>query len=364
MEDNSPEINMSEKIRKRKRVDRMKTGLLLIMMVWVIVSIVISVSFWFRLSSLTQQMKVLRENQLVIDDYIKAEKEALDKKSESDQTEEEISQSANKKEKEDTDVKETDPQSGNQDGEKASQKETDASDGQTGASGKEEDTSKEEETKPPVPEGVRKVYLTFDDGPSIYTEELLDILDQYQVKATFFVIGKDDEYSREMYKEIVARGHTLGMHSYSHKYNEIYDSMDAFIADFTTIRDYLTSVTGKAPVFYRFPGGSSNQVCNIDMEEFIRYLNEQGITYFDWNVSSGDATSNTYTTQDVLDNVMMDVNKYDTSVILMHDTSTKHATIEALPALLDQLLADGDAILPIDESTVPVQHISAESVAE
>ncbi|MCI8993006.1 MAG: polysaccharide deacetylase [Eubacterium sp.] len=311
------------------------------MLVWVVVSILVIVSFGFRLNRLTQQMKVLRENQLVIDDYIKAESEMMDKKAEAAQKEADVSQSANKKEKEDTDVKETVPQS-----EELS-----------------EDTSKEE-IKPPVPEGVRKVYLTFDDGPSIYTEEILDILDQYQVKATFFVIGKEDEHSVEMYKEIVARGHTLGMHSFSHKYNEIYDSMDAFIADFTSIRDYLTNITGKVPAFYRFPGGSSNQVCNTDMEEFIQYLNEQGITYFDWNVSSGDATSNTYTTQDVMDNVMMDVNKYDTSVVLMHDTSAKHATVESLPALLEQLLADGDAILPIDESTAPVQHISAKSVTQ
>ena len=202
------------------------------------------------------------------------------------------------------------------------------------------------------------IYLTFDDGPSTNTQQILDILKQYNVKATFFVIGKTDDLSKEMYKKIVEEGHTLGMHSYSHKYSVIYDSMSAFEQDFNQIHDYLKEVTGVDCKYYRFPGGSSNQVSNSDMREFIRYLNDRGITYYDWNVSSGDATSQAYTADELIQNVMGDVTKYKTSVVLMHDSAVKPATVEALPALIEQLQGIGAEILPIDENTATVHHVS------
>ena len=87
------------------------------------------------------------------------------------------------------------------------------------------------------------------------------------------------------------------------------------------------------------------------MREFIRYLNGRGITYYDWNVSSGDATSQAYTADELIQNVMGDVTKYKTSVVLMHDSAVKPATVEALPALIEQLQGIGAEILPIDENT-------------
>ena len=188
--------------------------------------------------------------------------------------------------------------------------------------------------------------------------EIISELKQYNVKATFFVIGKTDDLSKEMYKKIVEEGHTLGMHSYSHKYSVIYDSMSAFEQDFNQIHDYLKEVTGVDCKYYRFPGGSSNQVSNSDMREFIRYLNDRGITYYDWNVSSGDATSQAYTADELIQNVMGDVTKYKTSVVLMHDSAVKPATVEALPALIEQLQGIGAEILPIDENTATVHHVS------
>ena len=162
-----------------------------------------------------------------------------------------------------------------------------------------------------------KVYLTFDDGPSDNTAAILDTLAKYNVKATFFVVGKTDDQSKEMYQRIVNEGHTLGMHSYSHKYSVVYDSLDAFETDFNQLQSYLYDITGQECRLYRFPGGSSNQVSNTDMSEFIRFLNEEGVTYFDWNVSSGDATSQAYTADELLNNVLTDVPKYKTSVVLM-----------------------------------------------
>ena len=207
-----------------------------------------------------------------------------------------------------------------------------------------------------------KVYLTFDDGPSDNTSAILDTLAKYNVKATFFVVGKTDDQSKEMYQRIVNEGHTLGMHSYSHKYSVVYDSLDAFETDFNQLQSYLYDITGQECRLYRFPGGSSNQVSNTDMSEFIRFLNEEGVTYFDWNVSSGDATSQAYTADELLNNVLTDVPKYKTSVVLMHDSNTKSTTVEALGPMIEALQGMGAQILPIDENTTLVQHIKAYSV--
>ena len=209
---------------------------------------------------------------------------------------------------------------------------------------------------------VQKVYLTFDDGPSDNTSRILDILKEKNVKATFFVIGKEDEESQALYQRIVAEGHTLGMHSFTHKYNIIYDSLDSFAEDVNHLQSYLAEVTGVEPEIMRFPGGSSNKVSNTDMKEFIRYLNEKNIRYYDWNIASGDATSQSYTAEQLVDNVITDVGRFDTSIVLMHDASNKDATVEALEPMIDQLQAMGVEILPIDENTKLIQHISADSV--
>lgn len=219
------------------------------------------------------------------------------------------------------------------------------------------------DTSSPKTQDVRsKVYLTFDDGPSQNTDEILDILNQYGVKATFFVVGKEDEYSKEMYRRIVEEGHTLGMHSYSHKYSILYNSVDAFVSDITRLQDYLYEITGVKTSLFRFPGGSSNLVSNIEMDEFITYLNEQGITYFDWNVSSGDATNKEISVDQLVINVITDVNKYKNSVVLMHDADNKTNTVKALPEIIEKLLEMEVDIERINDSTTPIQHIKADLV--
>lgn len=206
----------------------------------------------------------------------------------------------------------------------------------------------------------RKIYLTFDDGPSCYTDDILDILKQYDVKATFFVVGKTDEESLAAYQRIVDEGHTLGMHSYSHKYQEIYQSVESYAEDLSKLQEFLYDTTGVWSRYTRFPGGSSNQVSSVDMSELIVYLKEQGIQYFDWNISSGDAAAGTVSVQTIVDNVMRDVEKHDTVIVLMHDTAGKETTVEALPIILEKLLELPDAsLLAIDDETVPVQHIKA-----
>lgn len=206
--------------------------------------------------------------------------------------------------------------------------------------------------------GTRKVYLTFDDGPSKYTDEILDILDQYQVKATFFVVGKEDEASKERLQEIVARGHSLGMHSYSHKYNEIYASLDNFTEDMQKLQDYLYDVTGVESRLYRFPGGSSNTVSKIDMHEFADVLERQNVTFYDWNISSGDGGRTLLSIEELVENCTRDIEKWDNAVILLHDSADKRTSVEALSAIIENILALEDTvILPITEDTEPVQHI-------
>ena len=203
-----------------------------------------------------------------------------------------------------------------------------------------------------------KVYLTFDDGPSENSDRILDILDDYNVKATFFVNGREDEHSLAVYKRIVDEGHTIAMHSYSHNYSELYSSLDSFTADLNRIQGLIYDTTGVECNLYRFPGGSSNKISNADMSEYIKYLNDNDIRYLDWNVASGDATTQAYTSDDLVENVMKDVVKYKTSVVLMHDADNKDATVEALPKLIEQLQGIGALILPVSEDTDLIQHVS------
>lgn len=204
---------------------------------------------------------------------------------------------------------------------------------------------------------AKKIYLTFDDGPSSNTDRILDILNAYGIKATFFVVGKTDESSRKAYQRIVAEGHTLAMHSYSHKYDTMYQSKEGFIEDLTKLQEYLYEVTGIWPRFYRFPGGSSNKVSSTDMQELIHVLNDNDITYFDWNVESGDAISGQLPVADIVQNCTVKIDALDESMILMHDAADRDTTVEALPQVIEQIMERGDAeFLPITDETIPVQH--------
>lgn len=206
---------------------------------------------------------------------------------------------------------------------------------------------------------VKQIYLTFDDGPSSNTDRILDILKEYDVKATFFVVGKTDEQSVKAYQRIVEEGHTLAMHSYSHIYSEIYESKENFTADLEKLQEYLYQVTGIWPRFYRFPGGSSNTVSRIDMQELMSYLDKNGITYFDWNVASGDAVSGELTADVIVENCLGNIDSFNECIILMHDAAGKNTTVEALPEIISQMQERGDAVfLPITDETVPIQHIT------
>lgn len=223
---------------------------------------------------------------------------------------------------------------------------------------REEDPDFQGEYEEEEPEAAHKVYLTFDDGPGTNTQDILDILDEYDVKATFFVVGESCENNEDMLKKIVEAGHTLGMHSYSHDYSELYASVENFAEDLKKQQDYLYEVTGVRSTVYRFPGGSSNRVSDISMKEFARYLDSQGIRFFDWNISSGDGGSYLFPAETILENCTSAIGSHSTSIVLMHDVAAKTTTREALPEVIEKILDMEDTvILPITGKTQPVQHI-------
>lgn len=208
---------------------------------------------------------------------------------------------------------------------------------------------------------VHNVYLTFNSVPGENTNAILDVLAQYGVKATFFVSGSEEEGADAVYQRIVNEGHTIGMHSYSNQYSLIYSSIDAFKNDYIQLSDYIYQLTGTRCAYYRFPGGSGNEISNVNMAEFVHILNQEQVVYFDWNVASGDAAAS-YTVEDVQNNVLEGVSKYKTSVVLLHDGPNKSTTVDALGTLIESLQGQGANILPIDENTYVIQYIKADSV--
>ena len=206
-----------------------------------------------------------------------------------------------------------------------------------------------------------RVYLTFDCNPGKNTEAILDVLARYNLKATFFVVGDETGENDAIYQRIVNEGHTLGMNSYSNQYSSIYSSAQSFEEDYTKISDFIYETTGIESKLYRFPGGSSNRISNVNMAEFVRILNQKGVVYFDWNVSAGDNAVD-YTVDDVISNVTEGIMQYKTSVVLLHDDENKTVTVEALEPLINKLKQMHADILPIDENTYVVQYIKADSV--
>jgi peptidoglycan/xylan/chitin deacetylase (PgdA/CDA1 family) len=201
------------------------------------------------------------------------------------------------------------------------------------------------------------VYLTFDDGPSLRTLEVLDILKAYNVKGTFFV-GKKVDTLKYIMTRAHDEGHTVALHAYSHTASVIYASTDVFFYYLYLVQDWVESATGEKSWLYRFPGGSSNTSSRFNpgiMTTLTRMVQEEGFHYFDWNVSSGDGSSTTTSAQQVA-NVLRKVKPGGTYVVLMHDSSSHTNTVESLPLILDYLQSIGAQVLPITMDTPQVHH--------
>lgn len=187
----------------------------------------------------------------------------------------------------------------------------------------------------------KTIYLTFDDGPYKYTEKLLDVLDEYEVKATFFVTNQYPSYIGLIGEE-ARRGHTVAVHTYTHEYSDIYSGKDAYYADLNKMNDIIQQQTGSRTNMFRFPGGSSNGVskkyCTGIMTELTKSLPADGYYYYDWNVSSGDA-GETIETDQVVANVIAGCEGRDASVVLQHDI--KEFSVDAVEEILKWGLSNG-----------------------
>lgn len=201
----------------------------------------------------------------------------------------------------------------------------------------------ERETK--ALKNTKTLYLTFDDGPSSkVTLELLDTLDFYNIKATFFVTGYQVKYYPEILKEIHKRGHAIGNHSASHNYYAIYKDLDTFKSDFEANQTLIKNVIGEAPTLYRFPGGAltAYNIAGAEQKKaFETFLSERDIQYFDWNVDSRDASSPMLSAAAIQSNVERQLGSKKQAIILLHDTNAKTSTPTAVKALIEQYLKKG-----------------------
>ena len=215
--------------------------------------------------------------------------------------------------------------------------------------------------QPGVPVGTTEqsdekiVYLTLDDGPSDNTQAVLDILDKYHAKATFFVTGEMPEY-KDMIKVAYDKGHTIGMHTYSHAYEKVYASVDAYFQDLDQIGQMVKEEIGYVPCFIRFPGGSSNTVSKKYtpgiMSTLVQEVQNRGYQYYDWNGSSGDGAVRT-TEELVAQATSFDSNNI---ILLCHDAHGKQTTVEALPQIIEHYQSLGYTFKALDRDSFVAHH--------
>lgn len=180
----------------------------------------------------------------------------------------------------------------------------------------------------------KMVYLTFDDGPSARTGEILDILKENDIKATFFVVGQTSQLAQDMMKRIVEEGHTLAIHTYSHDYRQIYASVDNYLEDFNRIYEWIYEVTGVHAQIFRFAGGSVNGYNEAICTELIAEMDRRGFVHYDWNAVNGDAEGVTYTAAEMAEKALSKLGA-NRVIVLMHDSVYKSATVQSLQTIID-----------------------------
>ena len=211
------------------------------------------------------------------------------------------------------------------------------------------------------PKKVGTIYLTFDDGPSPkITSQVLDILKENNIKATFFIVDYQiGSYNEELIIRAFNEGHTIGLHGTSHTYSKIYSSLDSLIKNFETLQEKVYTSTGYRPNIIRFPGGTSNTIsrlyCEGIMTEATEYFDTTDFVYFDWNVDSQDA-GGTKTADGVFKNVTSGIKPGRNNIILMHDSGDKTHTAEALQSIIDWGISEGYEFKAITEETQQLAH--------
>ena len=211
--------------------------------------------------------------------------------------------------------------------------------------------------KPYVDDGKKVVYLSFDDGPSENTKKIMDIMDRYGVKGSFFVTGNGQPYNHYI-KEAFDHGHTIGLHTFTHRYQEVYSSDQAYFADLKRIDDMVYSLIGQHSYMVRLPGGSSNTVSRRYspgiMTRITKEMQRRGYQYIDWNCDFGDASANRVPAAAIIKQATScHANKI---VMLAHDTAVKTTTVDALPKVIEYYKAQGYAFAPMDKNIFPAHH--------
>lgn len=203
----------------------------------------------------------------------------------------------------------------------------------------------------------KTIYLTFDDGPGPYTAQLLDILKKYRVKATFFVTNQFPDYIDLIAREY-QEGHTVAVHSYSHDYDLIYSSVEAYVDDFMLMRELIYQQTGSYSNLFRFPGGSSNTISRITpgiMTVLTQAMPDMGYKAFDWNVPSGDS-GETRKSDQVYLNVIRGIQEvdYGYAVVLQHDI--KEYSVNAVERIIIWGLNNGYSFAALDMTAPRTPH--------
>ncbi len=204
----------------------------------------------------------------------------------------------------------------------------------------------------------KTVYLTFDDGPSYLTEEILDILKDENVPATFFVTERQIDKYADVVRRMQAENHTIGLHTSTHNYSYVYSSDENYFNDLNNIRQKVFRITGVKSRIIRLPGGSSNTISkkyNLGIiTRITSALAKKSFYYFDWNIDSEDASGN-LTKEDIYMNVTNRIHS-GTNIILMHDLSTKVSTKDALRDIIKYAKANGYTFAKITKSTPQIHH--------
>lgn len=199
------------------------------------------------------------------------------------------------------------------------------------------------------------IYLTFDDGPSDYTENILKYLRDNKVKATFFVVPSRTDWCYKKLRAIVAEGHAIGVHSATHEYKKIYASVEAFLDDFYEAWDIIRDATGVSTEIFRFPGGTNNDF-NVDTrDDIIKEMTRRGFRFYDWNVDSKDVTGATWT--QMYNSIPRDVKSVSRSIVLMHDSINRYNTVLVLDDVIKVLKREGYKFDKINSNTQPIQFI-------
>ena len=203
----------------------------------------------------------------------------------------------------------------------------------------------------PAEEQGKICYLTFDDGPSKNTLQVLDVLDEYNIKAVFFVIGNEillNEENQQILKEVSDRGHLIALHTYSHDYKKIYASVDSFLTDYEKVFNIIEEITGQRPFMYRFPGGSYNSSVKWIRKDIINEMERRGFIFYDWNVSGEDSVGYP-TTYSIIKNIKKDLTRYQLPVVLLHDGQTNKVTADALRQVIEKIKEKGYEFGRLDE---------------